>query len=71
MIFDDYLGLPGVRPRRVVFVNTYDESRTIQVPYCAGDACPSFDGKRCRVIGHRPSEFCEPAVIELARRAGP
>ncbi len=29
---------------------------------CSEDECPSFDGKRCLVLGHRPSEFCEPKL---------
>lgn len=32
------------------------------VPYCAEEACPSYDGKRCRVLGHRPGNICEPQV---------
>lgn len=31
------------------------------VPWCS-DRCPSFDGKRCEIIGQRPGRLCEPAV---------
>ena len=34
------------------------------VPVCASDACPSFDGKRCRETGFKPDRICEPAVLE-------
>ena len=37
------------------------------VPLCSHDACPHYDGKRCDVIGFRPSVICEPAVIQLVR----
>ncbi len=36
------------------------------VPRCTYDACPSYDGKRCAVLGFRPDAICEPAVIEMA-----
>ncbi len=39
---------------------------------CSEDECPSFDGKRCMVLGHRPSEFCEPKLklvrLDLKKR---
>lgn len=35
------------------------------VPYCR-DACQHHDGKRCRLLGLRPSTICEPAVQALA-----
>ena len=38
------------------------------VPMCSDDNCPSYDGKRCRLLGSRPDRICEPAVIELVRR---
>lgn len=31
------------------------------VPLCR-DACPHHDGKRCRILGHRPNIMCEPVV---------
>ena len=34
------------------------------VPGCALDDCPSYDGKRCRETGFRPGSVCEPAVVE-------
>lgn len=40
----------------------WDES----VPICSDDKCQHFDGKRCRVIGDRPSRICEPAVMAMA-----
>lgn len=39
------------------------------VPFCTDEKCPEYDGKRCRLTGFRPDAICEPAVIELARRA--
>jgi hypothetical protein len=38
------------------------------VPFCSEDACPEYDGKRCRALGCRPGPICEPAVIAMARR---
>ena len=35
------------------------------VPYC-DEACPQYDGKRCRLLGQRPGAICEPAVAEMA-----
>ena len=34
-------------------------------PFCSED-CPEHDGKRCRMMGMRPSAICEPAVREMA-----
>ena len=31
------------------------------VPRCS-EACPQHDGKRCRIMGQRPTALCEPAV---------
>lgn len=39
---------------------------TNEVPLCSFDACPSFDGKRCKITGYRPKELCEPAVREMS-----
>lgn len=39
------------------------------VPLC-NDRCPSYDGKRCDVLGCRPDRICEPAVAQLAEAAG-
>jgi hypothetical protein len=43
-----------------------------EVPFCDG-ACPHYDGKRCRVMGLRPDNICEPVVAEMAKMlsAGP
>jgi hypothetical protein len=32
------------------------------IPLCDPDGCPSFDGKRCRLLGLRPAHICEPAL---------
>ena len=37
------------------------------LPLCT-ESCPSHDGKRCRVLGQRPSRICEPAVEAMAER---
>jgi len=34
------------------------------VPYCT-ESCPEHDGKRCKLLGHRPGNLCEPMVIEM------
>ena len=34
-------------------------------PVCS-QSCPSHDGKRCQLIGFRPSMLCEPAVVAMA-----
>lgn len=40
------------------------------VPFCANDDCPSFDGKRCELIGFPPGGVCEPAVKAMAKALG-
>lgn len=37
------------------------------VPWCTEDECCAYDGKRCRLIGFRPSTICEPAVQDRIR----
>lgn len=32
------------------------------VPFCAEDECPSYDGKRCRLLGRQPDSICAPEV---------
>ena len=32
------------------------------LPRCSLDECGLYDGKRCRALGHRPYEHCEPAL---------
>lgn len=29
---------------------------------CTMEQCPSYDGKRCMVMGFRPDRFCEPKI---------
>jgi hypothetical protein len=36
------------------------------VPRCSWEQCPSYDGKRCSVVGHQPEYICEPAVAKMA-----
>lgn len=36
------------------------------VPLCT-DACPHYDGKRCRVLGMRAPDLCEPVVVQMSR----
>lgn len=38
------------------------------VPLCSDEKCPAYDGKRCRVLGFRPSRVCEPGVQDLAAK---
>ena len=38
------------------------------VPECS-DCCPSFDGKRCQLLGHRPDEVCRPAIAVICIKA--
>lgn len=35
------------------------------IPFCNTE-CPHHDGKRCRLLGLRPSNICEPAVSGMA-----
>lgn len=37
------------------------------VPLCT-ESCPQHDGKRCRLMGFRPSSICEPVVELMAER---
>lgn len=36
------------------------------VPFCNGE-CVHFDGKRCRLMGRRPDNICEPVVAQMAK----
>lgn len=38
------------------------------IPFCSDDSCPEYDGKRCRLLGSRPGNICEPAVDELVTK---
>lgn len=38
-------------------------------PWCDTD-CPQHDGKRCGVLGCRPSAICEPGVQDMAAAIG-
>lgn len=38
------------------------------VPWCT-ESCQCHDGKRCELLGHQPGPVCEPAVVELGRKA--
>ena len=38
-------------------------------PLCSQEQCLSYDGKRCELLGYRPGEICEPAVIQIVRLA--
>jgi hypothetical protein len=35
------------------------------VPFCT-EECKSHDGKRCQLMGMRPGNICEPAVVGMA-----
>lgn len=37
------------------------------VPHCS-ERCKHFDGKRCELLGVRPSFICEPVVSAMADR---
>lgn len=41
-------------------------------PVC-DETCPHHDGRRCRVLGFRAPEICEPVVVQMGRMlsAGP
>lgn len=58
VVVAEYLGLSGVHP------NVVHQG----IPFCARELCPSYDGKRCGLVGCRPDGICEPAVVELVRR---
>ena len=34
------------------------------LPRC-DSSCPSHNGKRCEILGHRPDAFCEPALMAI------
>ena len=36
------------------------------VPFCNGDKCAHYGGKRCELVGRRPSRVCEPVVTEMS-----
>lgn len=48
----------------VALVN-HPDIRPAPTGRCVEDECPSFDGKRCRAIGFRPGEWCEPWVLAM------
>lgn len=39
----------------------------VLIPFCT-ETCARHDGKRCTVLGYRPSHICEPAVAALVTR---
>src|SRR5688572_25862426 len=39
------------------------------LPICSLESCPSYDGKRCELMGCRPGSLCEPAVREIVANA--
>jgi hypothetical protein len=42
------------------------------VPRCPRDeSCAQYDGKRCRAMGQRPHDICEPCVERMAELLGP
>lgn len=36
------------------------------IPLCTYEDCASYDGKRCEMLGCRPSRVCEPQVAMMA-----
>lgn len=38
------------------------------MPYCSLDGCSLYDGKRCSILGCKPSRLCEPAVGKMAEQ---
>lgn len=36
--------------------------RVGHVPFCTGEVCTHYDGKRCALIGMRPGNVCQPTV---------
>lgn len=32
------------------------------VPRCSEEKCPSYDGKRCQLLGQKPDSICAPEV---------
>ena len=36
-----------------------------QVPFCSGEECRLYDGKRCELNGFRPDGICEPVTREM------
>lgn len=41
------------------------------IPTCSTEDCRQYDGKRCKLIGHRPELLCTPVMGDLIRRAFP
>jgi len=35
------------------------------VPVCTEERCQKYDGKRCELMGARPTVFCYPALIDV------
>ena len=35
------------------------------IPFCSHEECSSYDGKRCELMGFRPSTVCEPEVRDI------
>lgn len=55
----------GREIRPAVFNDDLDVS---PIPYCSREECPQYDGeRRCRLLGARPGNICEPAVAALLR----
>jgi hypothetical protein len=32
---------------------------------CGYDECPFYDGKRCKLLGARPGDVCEPLLMQV------
>jgi len=37
------------------------------IGYCSYESCPSYDGKRCELMGFQPYTICEPWVKEMIK----
>ncbi len=45
------------------------EINSYGVPFCTTSECSKYDGKRCELLGFRPGNICEPAVMDMAAAA--
>lgn len=54
----------NILTRRLTSDTMQPEWLSIGVPLC-NESCPSHDGKRCELMGCRPDEMCQPAVMAM------
>jgi len=64
---DSRTTVPTEKTKQMSDLKPYPDRSGDGVPYCTYEKCPQYDGKRCDLMGQRPSWICEPAVQDLVK----